>query len=108
VIGRAQSSSTRCDLRDISKPALGCALARRSASLQTHDLRLLDRSFTRRDLRFARLREAVVGPSFEVSFDISHYFEVSARESELQIRSLVESIPCRPVQLDLERLSTAG
>jgi hypothetical protein len=114
VIERAQWLSTRCDFRQISNPALRCALARRSASLRSHDLRLLDHLLMLTRSAIARLesgatQEAVVDPLIRaVSLDISRYFEVSAQESAQQIRALGESIPGRLLQLDLERLSAAG
>jgi predicted heme/steroid binding protein len=114
VIERAQWLSTCCDLRDVSSPVLRCAMARRSASLRKHDLRLLDHLL---DLARATVERMERGASADalldplvlaVSLGIARYFDLMAQECELLIRSVTESIPGRLLRLDLERLSAAG
>jgi cytochrome b involved in lipid metabolism len=114
VIERAQWLSMACDLRDAASPTLRCAMARRSTSLRTHDLRLLDHLLELASAGLERLeRGAPLGAVTEpliraVSIIIRRYFNLLAQECDSQIRSLYESLPGRALQLDLERLSEAG
>jgi cytochrome b involved in lipid metabolism len=114
VMERAQWLSLAGDLRDASSPSLRCAMARRSASLRTHDLRLLDHMLEVSSGALQRLErgaalEAVVESLIRtVATAISRYFDLLAHDCESQIRALDESLPGRRLQLDLERLSAAG
>jgi predicted heme/steroid binding protein len=114
VLERAQWLSTCCDLRDISSPALRCAMARRCASLRNNDLRLLDHLL---DLARATVERMERGASpdalleplvLAVSLGIARYFDLMAQECDVLVRSVAESIPGRLLRLDLERLSAAG
>jgi cytochrome b involved in lipid metabolism len=114
VIERAQWLSTCCDLRDVSSPALRCAMARRSASLRNHDLRLLDHLLDLARATVERMErgaspDALLDPLvLAVSLSLARYFDLMAQECELLVRSVTESIPGRLLRLDLERLSAAG
>jgi predicted heme/steroid binding protein len=114
VIERAQWLSTCWDLRDVSSPVLRCAMARRSASLRRHDLRLLDHLL---DLARATVERMERGASADalleplvlaVSLGVARYFDLMAQECELLVRSVAESMPGRLLRLDLEQLSAAG
>jgi hypothetical protein len=106
--------SNACDLRDASSPALRCAMARRSSSLRTHDLRLLDHLLELASAALERLEggallDEVVEPLVRaISLGAGRYFDLLAQECDSQMRALSESIAGRTLQLDLERLSAAG
>ncbi len=114
VIDGAQWLSTWSDFRGSPSPALRCAMARRCASLRTHDLRLLDQLL---DLASGALKclergvsaDELVEPLIRaVTSSVERYFDQMAHECDAQMRALGESPPGRQLRLDLERLSAAG
>jgi cytochrome b involved in lipid metabolism len=114
VLERAQWLSTWCDFRGALSPSLRCAMARRSASLRLHDLRLLDQLLELAGGAVERLEgganaDDLVEPLIvAATSSIARYFDQMAQDCDAQIRALGESLPGRQLRLDLERLSAAG